>query len=76
MSKLPNHLFHLVFSIIMSGIMVTAMTFVITWANVGLNPNFLLQWLHAAGVAFPVAMPLVYLVAPIARKWTAKLVEA
>lgn len=55
--------------------MVTVMTFVITWVNVGLNPHFLLQWLHAAVVAFPIAMPLVYLVAPVARKWTARLVE-
>lgn len=75
MKKLPKNSFHLIFSLVMGAMMVFLMTAVITLANVGMTEDFLLHWLHAFLIAYPVAVPVIYLFAPIARKITACFVE-
>ena len=75
MTKLPKQRFHLVFSMVMGAMMVFLMTFVITFANVGLPPDFLRLWRKAFLIAYVVAVPAIYFVAPMARKITARLVE-
>lgn len=75
MNKLPKQKFHLVFSIIMGAMMVFLMTFVITLVNVGLPPDFLVYWLKAFLVAYVVAVPVIYFVAPKARQITARFVD-
>jgi hypothetical protein len=75
MTKLPKKRFHLVFSMVMGAIMVFLMTFVITVANVGMPPDFLQLWGKAFLIAYVVAVPAIYFVAPMARKITARLVE-
>jgi hypothetical protein len=75
MKKLPKNAFHLIFSLVMGAIMVFLMTCVITLANIGLPADFLARWLHSFLIAYPVAVPVIYLFAPIARKITARLVE-
>lgn len=75
MKKLPKQHFHLVFSVLMSAVMVTLMTSVVTLANVGLAADFLSRWLHAALIAYPIALPIVYFFAPQVRKLTARWVE-
>lgn len=37
----PQKKFHLVFSVVMGAMMISLMTFVITWVNVGLGADFL-----------------------------------
>lgn len=75
MSKLPKHRFHLVFSLIMGTTMVVIMTFIITLANVGLVPDFLSRWLHAIAIAWVIAVPLLFFLAPRVRAITARFVE-
>jgi biotin transporter BioY len=73
--KLPKNSFHMMFSLVMGGIMVTLMTGVITLANIGFTADFLSRWLHSWLIAYPVAVPVIYLFAPIARRITARFVE-
>lgn len=75
MQKLPKHKFHLVFSLLMGAIMVFLMTCVITLVNIGMPADFLTHWLHAFLVAFPIAVPVIYFVAPVARKMSARFAE-
>lgn len=75
MSKLPKRHFHLVFSVLMSAVMVTLMTCVVTLANVGLAADFLARWLRAILIAYPIALPIIYFLAPQVRKLTARWVE-
>ena len=55
----------LVFSILMSIYMVTVMTFVITWANTGMDQGFILRWFRSFLYCFfPIAFSLTWLGAP------------
>lgn len=75
MSKLPKTRFHLVFSLIMGAMMVFLMTFVITAVNVGFGPDLLLRWAKAFAVAYVVAVPVIYFLAPLARKLSGRFAE-
>jgi hypothetical protein len=75
MKKLPKNSFHLIFSLVMGAIMVFLMTCVITLANVGMTDDFIQHWAHAFLIAYPIAVPVIYLFAPIARKITARFAE-
>lgn len=75
MSKLPKNYFHLVFSLIMGAIMVLLMTFVITLVNVGMANDFLFRWMKAFAVAYVVAVPVIYFLAPMAKKLAARFAE-
>ena len=74
-AKLPKKLFHLVFSLVMGAMMVFLMTCVITLANVGPTADFFVRWLHAFVIAYPVAVPVIYFLAPVARRLTGRFVE-
>jgi predicted membrane channel-forming protein YqfA (hemolysin III family) len=76
MKKLPRARFHLVFSVVMGAMMISLMTFVITLVNVGWVPDFTTRWLRAFLVAYAVGVPVIYFLAPLARKLTARFVEA
>lgn len=65
--------FHLAFSLIMGLLMISLMTFVITAVNVGFVPDFLARWGKAFVVAYVVGVPVIFYMAPIARKLTGKL---
>ena len=75
MSKLPAKRFHLVFSLLMAVMMVFIMTFVITLANIGWRADFLFAWARAFAVAYLVAVPVIYFLAPFARKLAARFAE-
>ena len=75
MNKLPRPRFHFVFSLIMGAMMIFLMTFVITLVNVGWAADFLPRWLKAFGIAYVVGVPVIYFLAPFARKLTGRLVE-
>jgi antibiotic biosynthesis monooxygenase (ABM) superfamily enzyme len=67
--------FHLVFSLVMGTFMTSFMTFVITIINVGFGPHFLAMWGRAFVIALVVAVPVIYFVAPLARKVTERLLN-
>ena len=75
MKKLPKSRFHLVFSLLMGAMMISLMTLVITLVNVGLVPDFLSRWLRAFLIAYVVGVPVIFFLAPFARKLTGRYVE-
>lgn len=69
----PQKKFHLAFSFIMGFMMISIMTFVITAVNIGFPADFLAHWGRAFAVAYGVGVPVIFFVAPMARKLTGKL---
>jgi len=69
----PQKKFHLVFSFVMGLLMISLMTFVITAVNIGFPADFLAHWGKAFAVAYVVGVPVIFFIAPIARKLTGKL---
>lgn len=69
----PQKKFHLFFSLIMGAMMVFLMTFVITLINLGWVDHFLAAWLKSFLIAYVVAVPVIFFLAPIARKLTDRL---
>lgn len=74
-NKLPKRHFHLAFSLVMGAMMVFIMTFVITLANVGWVPDFVARWAKAFSVAYVVAVPVIYFLAPLARRIVGRFVQ-
>jgi len=58
----------------MSSMMVFMVTLVATYLNLGPRPDFVLQWAKAYVVAWPVAAGTAYLVMPMARRFTDRVV--
>lgn len=69
----PQKKFHLVFSIVMGALMISLMTFVITFVNVGMVADFPGRWLRAFLIAYVVGVPVIFFLAPMARKITGRL---
>jgi uncharacterized protein YaaW (UPF0174 family) len=69
----PQKKFHLVFSFVMGAMMIFIMTFVITVVNVGFGAHFVQTWMKAFGIAYVVGVPVIFFLAPIARKLAGKL---
>ena len=69
----PQKKFHLVFSAIMGALMISLMTLVITFVNVGLIEDFLGRWMRAFLIAYVVGVPVIFFLAPMARKITGRL---
>lgn len=69
----PQKKFHLAFSFIMGLLMISLMTFVITVLNIGFAPDFLAHWGKAFAVAYVVGVPVIFFVAPLARKLTGRI---
>jgi hypothetical protein len=58
----------------MTAVMVLMVTLVATFINLGPAPDFLAQWAKAYIVSWPVAAVTGYLVMPMARRFTARVV--
>jgi len=69
----PQKKFHLVFSAIMGALMISLMTLVITYVNVGLIEGFVGRWMRAFSIAYVVGVPVIFFLAPMARKITGRL---
>jgi len=54
----------------MSSMMVAMVTLIVTWLNLGLRYDFLLQWAKAYIIAWPIAALTGFLVMPMARRFT------
>jgi len=72
----PQKKFHLVFSLVMGAMMVFLMTFVITLVNVGYSEAFVRIWMRAFAIAYVVGVPVIFFLAPVARKITAAILGA
>lgn len=70
----PQKKFHLVFSLVMGALMISLMTLVITFVNVGLVEDFIGRWLRAFLIAYVVGVPVIFFLAPFARKIAARFV--
>lgn len=57
----------------MSSMMVLMVTLIVTYLNLGLPRDFLLQWAKAYIIAWPIAAVTGYLVMPMARRFTTHL---
>jgi hypothetical protein len=53
--------------------MISIMTFVITLVNVGWGEHFFQTWMRAFGIAYIVGVPVIFFLAPVARKLTGKV---
>jgi len=69
----PPKKFHLVFSFIMGAMMISLMTFVITMVNIGWSAQFLGAWLKAFAIAYVIGVPVIFFMAPVARKVTGRI---
>ena len=58
-----------------SSMMVFMVTLVATYLNLGLRPDFVLQWAKAFIVAWPIAAAMAYLVTPMARRFTDRVMS-
>jgi Protein of unknown function (DUF2798) len=64
----------LILALLMSSVMVLMVTLLVTFLNLGVRADFLLQWVKAYVVAWPVAATTAFFVMPPARRLTEFLV--
>jgi Protein of unknown function (DUF2798) len=64
----------LILSLMMSSVMVFMVTLLVTYLNLGLVPDFLLQWGKAYLIAWPVAAGTAFLIMPRCRNLTDRIV--
>ena len=69
----PQKKFHMVFSALMGAMMISIMTLVITAVNVGLGPQFFASWAKAFAIAYLIGVPVIFFLAPVARKLTGRI---
>jgi len=59
---------HLIFSIVMSLFMISIMSFVVTYVNIGWVDETIEKWLSSFAIAWLVGFPLLYVFAPIFKQ--------
>ncbi len=59
----------------MSSMMVAMVTLIVTWLNIGLRHDFIVQGVKAYVTAWPIAALTGYVVMPMARRVTTRLVN-
>ncbi len=62
-----------VLATIMTSMMVFMVTMVATFINLGLRPDFVLQWAKSYIISWPIAATTAFLVMPTAQRLTATL---
>ena len=65
----------LILVLIMTSVMVMMVTLLTTYLNLGRRADFLLKWLKAYLIAWPVAAVTGFLVMPMARRLTERIVQ-
>jgi len=63
---------HLIFSIVMSLFMISIMSFVVTYLNIGWTDQTIEKWLSSFVIAWIVGFPLLYIFGPIFKKTIVK----
>ena len=64
----------LILSVLMSSVMVLMVTLLVTYLNLGLVPDFLVQWVKAYVIAWPVAAATAFAIMPGCRRLTDRIV--
>jgi hypothetical protein len=64
----------MVLALVMSSVMVLTVTLLVTFLNLGLRPDFLLQWAKAYVIAWPVAATTAFAIMPGARRLTDRII--
>ena len=65
----------IIFPVAMAFFMALLMTCVVTFINLGLPSNFVVQWMKAFAVAWPLASCVAFVAVPIARRITASIIR-
>jgi hypothetical protein len=60
---------------IMTAIMVLMVTLVATFLNIGLRSDFVVQWIEAYLIGWPIAAITGYFIMPAARRFTTRIVN-
>lgn len=60
----------LILAVLMTAVMVCMVTLVVTFINLGLRGDFVLQWAKAYFISWPVAAVTAFLIMPAARRLT------
>lgn len=63
-----------IFPILITAVVVFVASAVVTWANIGLRPDFVTRWLSAFLIGWPVAAITAFVAIPPMRQLTARLV--
>jgi Protein of unknown function (DUF2798) len=64
----------LILALLMSSVMVFMVTLLVTYLNLGFDPDFLRQWTKAYFIAWPVAATTAFFIMPPARHLTDRIV--
>jgi hypothetical protein len=64
----------LILALLMSSVMVAMVTLLVTWLNIGLRAGFIVQWVKAYFIAWPVAAGTAFVIMPAARRLTDRIV--
>jgi hypothetical protein len=70
---IPARFAPLVFSALLSAIMVGIVSAFVLMTTQGLHAGLGAQWLRSFATTWPVAFPAVAVVAPLARRWVARV---
>lgn len=71
--RIPSRFAPILFSALLSAIMVAIVSAFVLVTAQGLHPGLLLQWLKSCATTWPVAFPTVAVVAPMVRKMVGRL---
>lgn len=71
--KIPSRFAPLLFSALLSAIMVCIVSAFVLVISQGVNPELPQQWLKSVITTWPVAFPTVAIVAPLVRQMVARL---
>jgi len=70
-----EHTARFILSFVMTAVMVFMVTLIVTCVNLGLShPHFLLQWVKAYCLSWPIAGLTAFLIMPSARRVTDRIV--
>src|SRR6266540_33985 len=64
----------LILALLMSSVMGCMVTLLVTFLDLGLRPDFLIQWAKAYFIAWPVAAATAFFIMPSARRLTDRIV--
>jgi hypothetical protein len=67
---------HLIFSAVMSAFMISIMSFVVTYLNIGWTDQTIQKWLSSFIVAWAIGFPLLFMFAPIFKKSITKYLSS
>lgn len=71
--RIPARYAPILFSALLSSIMVAIVSAFVLLTTQGLHPGFFAQWLKSCATTWPVAFPTVAIVAPLVRRLVGRL---